>query len=174
MSWISSKLVKFGLLCLKVKVDHPTNKVLTKVFYTSDQNLVIPAWRVMSYRENKSVDTRTHRQGRPDTQTDAGNENTQGGWENVPGNNFDFTNFQIIQFASCWLFDLDSTSRADYWLRSTVYCMFYCDVTDAICCTIVMSCIDNNAAISLVEIFKLHGDVNEWIAHVWYKHFQPA
>ena len=50
----------------------------------------------MSYRENKSVDTRTHRQGRPDTQTDAGNENTQGGWENVPGNNFDFTNFQII------------------------------------------------------------------------------
>ena len=49
-----------------------------------------------------------------------------------------FTNSSLIQFVSCWIFYLGSTSEAAYWLLSALHCfaclrdcVLHCDVTDA-------------------------------------------
>ena len=49
--------------------------ILTKVFYTYGQNLVILAWTGDELSHGQASDYRTH--GRTDTQTDAGNDNTR-------------------------------------------------------------------------------------------------
>ena len=49
--------------------------ILNKVLHTSDPNLVILAWQVMSYCTDKTVDTPMDRQ--MDIQQDPGNDNTQ-------------------------------------------------------------------------------------------------
>ena len=49
--------------------------ILTKVFYTYGQNLVILAWTGDELSRGQASDYRTH--GRTDTQTDAGNDKTR-------------------------------------------------------------------------------------------------
>ena len=69
----------------KVKIDlegqsqtpPKTIGIFTKVFYTYGPNLVILVWTGDELSRGQARDYRTHRQTDVDTQTDAGNDNTQ-------------------------------------------------------------------------------------------------
>ena len=67
---------KFNL-SLKVNFNHPIKKIriLIKVFYISDPNLVILAWTVDELSHGQAHDWRTH--GHKYTHTHAGNDNTR-------------------------------------------------------------------------------------------------
>ena len=84
-------------------------------------------------------------------------------------------NSDFIQFISCGLLELGSTSRAAFWfvkgptsvcpiVTSHVLLLQHCDIIEN-------NSIGNNAAIPLVETFKIFMNIDEWIAHVRSKQF---
>ena len=80
--------------------------------------------------------------------------------------------FKFIQYISCGLLELGTTSRAALRTHQCVFLWRY----RCYCCNNVMSIenngIGNNAATPLVAKFELLMNSNEWIAHVQWKNKQ--